>query len=142
MQPKDLRSRIIHSDFCIPIFNRDERRKERKASITNTSRLWFFAKWLHTLPKNCYNVEQYTNVWNGNLKIATVRYLSRWSPNSSLQWNYHNRNIIMVFPSISLRNIKQFIKIHSCNNQREAIINIIMYNTDIILPELGKSKAN
>lgn len=56
-------------------------------------------------------------------KKVNVKQLSRWSPDPSLQWNHHNRNIIMIFTSIPLRNIQQFMKIHSYNHQ-EAFIRI------------------
>lgn len=47
-------------------------------------------------------------------KKNRCKQLSRGSPDPSLQWNNHNGNIIMIFASIPMRNIQQFMKIHSC----------------------------
>lgn len=38
-------------------------------------------------------------------------------PNSSFKRYHHNSNIVMVLPAVSLRDIQQFVKIHSCRQK-------------------------
>lgn len=107
-------------------------REARTFSLHNTSalRLSFLKMIWFTCTKKIVKMLSNTQ----RLRVKKKRYLkrmqissnlSRWPPNPSFQWNHHHIYIVMIFTSISLRNIKQFVKIHSCHTRK---------NHDLITP--------